>query len=115
MKITFNYEFDSWNKTISKCRSNYYYANAKKKKEMEYVKWELIKQKIKPITVYPVKIYCYWHRNSKRGDIDNLSVKSILDQMQKSGILKNDNLNCIQELHYIYVKDTRNFLEMEIC
>ena len=37
MKIVFDYEFDNWNDTIAKCRSNYYYANAQKKKEMEYV------------------------------------------------------------------------------
>ena len=33
MKIIFNYEFDNWNKTIAKCRTNYYYANTQKKKE----------------------------------------------------------------------------------
>ena len=114
MKIVFDYEFDNWNKTIDKCRSNYYYANTQKKKEMEYVKWELIKQKIQPITKYPIKINCYWHRKTRQGDIDNLSVKSVLDQMQKSGILKNDNLTCITEIHHIYVQDTKNYLEMEI-
>ena len=115
MKIIFDYEFDSWNKTIAKCRANYYYANAQKKKEMEYVKWELIRQKIQPIKEYPIKITCYWHRKTKQMDIDNMSVKSALDQMQKSGILKNDNLNCITEIHHIYIQDTKNYLEMEIC
>ena len=67
MKIIFDYEFDNWNKTIAKCRSNYYYANAQKKKEMEYVKWELIKQKIQPIKEYPIKII--FHFSTKTNTI----------------------------------------------
>lgn len=112
MKIVIKHKFDNWNDTIYKCRTNYRYANAQKQKEMKIVK-EALKE-IEPITDYPVKIACLWHVKSLRGDLDNKSLKSVLDQMQKSNILANDNMKYVREINHKIIKDNEEFLEMEV-
>ncbi len=110
--ITIDYKLDNWNDTINKCRSNYNYANKQKKKEMDVVRYHLLN--IKKINKYPIKITCVWHIKNSNSDLDNKSLKSVLDQMQLSGILENDNVKHIQEISYKYLKDTKDYLEMYI-
>lgn len=112
MKIIVDYKLDNWNDTITKNRSNRYYAATHKVKEMNIVSKFLIgKPKIEK---YPIKLECIWHVKNMASDLDNKSLKSVLDQMQKQGILENDNCKHISEINYKAVKDDRDYLEMEI-
>ena len=54
------------------------------------------------------------HINNFNSDLDNKSLKSVLDCMQKMGILENDNINHIREINHKSVKDEKDFLEIEI-
>lgn len=111
-KIVIDYKLDNWNDTIYSCRNNRYGANNKKKKEMEAIKKFL--EGVKPIKKYPIKLKCIWHVSYLGSDLDNKSLKSVLDQMQKSGILENDNCKHIQEINHKVIKDVKDYLVMEI-
>ena len=66
------------------------------------------------IDKYPVKLICTWHIKNMGSDLDNKSLKSVLDQMQLSGVLENDNCKHISEITHKAVKDERDFLEIEV-
>lgn len=112
MKIVIDLKLDNLNDLIANNRSNRYKGANKKKKEMEAIKWFLLK--VPKIEKYPIKINCTWHVTNLGSDIDNLIIKSVLDQMQKMGILENDNIKHINELNHKAVKDKRDYLEIEI-
>lgn len=111
--LRLNVKLDNWNKTIGKCRANRMYANAVKKKEMSLLKPEI--DKLCPIKKYPIKMRFKWHIKNSQNDLDNKSIKSILDQMQKSGILENDNIKHITEIIHIAIKDLDEYIEMEVA
>ena len=106
-------KLDNWNDIINHNRTNKYSGANKKKKEMQNIKYFLMN--IKPIEDYPVEIICKWHIKNVNSDLDNKSLKSVLDAMQEMKILKNDNCKCIQKITYIAIKDTKDYLELEIC
>ena len=112
MKIVIDYKLDNWNDTIAHCRSNKYGANNRKKKEMSVIRYFLLG--VKPIKKYPIKLNCTWHVNNFNSDLDNKSLKSVLDCMQKMGILENDNIKHIREINHKAIKDEKDFLEIEI-
>lgn len=112
MKIIIPLKLDNWNKIINQCRLNKYYANTHKKREMKEI--SMFVNKIPKITKYPVKMVFKWHIKNSRSDLDNKSCKSILDCMQNLGILQNDNINYIDTITYIAIKDKEEYLEMEI-
>lgn len=112
MEIRIDYKLDNWNETINKSRRNVYLANNTKKKEMKIIEGFLYG--IEPIKKYPIKINCEWHVKNINSDLDNKSLKSVLDAMQKVGILENDNIKHIQEINHRAIKDTRDYLKMEI-
>lgn len=111
-KIVIDYKLDNWNETINKSRGNYHYANTHKKKEMDVVRYHLIG--VKPIKKYPIRLKCTWHVANMNSDLDNKSLKAVLDQMQLSGILENDNCRHIIEINHKVVKDTKDYLVLEI-
>lgn len=111
MKISIDYKFSNWNEIINKSRTNYYLANNSKKKEMDIVRYYLIG--VKPITEYPIKMTFTWHCSNKKRDLDNMSCKNLLDQMQLSGVLKNDNMNCIQEITHKVIFDGDDSVDIE--
>ena len=112
MKIIIDYKLDNWNETIYANRRNKYLGNSKKQKEMAIISHFLIG--IKPIKNYPIKINCLWHVSNMGSDLDNKSLKSVLDAMQKCGILENDNCLHIDEINHRVVKDKKDYLEIEI-
>lgn len=99
MKIYINYEFDDWNTYIEKERSNKYWANQRKKEEEKIVKLSTIGKKYNG--KYPVKMTFIKYFKDKRKDIDGVRVKSIIDGLVRCGVLKNDNLNCINSIQII--------------
>lgn len=114
MKLIIDYKLDNWNDTINKSRTNYAYANDIKQKEMKIIEFFIKEQNLKPIEKYPIKLNCVWHVKYFKGDLDNKSLKSVLDQLQKSNILKNDNLKHINEINHKVMKDTHDYLELEM-
>ena len=96
MKIHIDYDFDNWNEYIRKERSNKYWASNVKKKEIDIVRYSTIGMKYKG--KYPIKITYLKYFKDKRQDLDNVRIKGIQDSLVKLGIIKNDNLNCIQEI-----------------
>ena len=111
-KIVIQYKLDNWNTTIAHCRNNKYGANKRKIQEMNIIKEYL--QNCSKIEHYPIKLICTWHIKNMNSDLDNKSLKSVLDQMQLSGILENDNCKHISEITHKVVKDKKDFLEIEV-
>lgn len=112
MKVIIKEKLDNWNNIISYNRTNKYIGASKKKKEMNIIKKYLLD--IPKITEYPITIKCIWHCKNINQDLDNKSLKSVLDTMQEVGILENDNIKHIKEINHIAVKDNIDMLEMEI-
>lgn len=112
MKIVVDYKLKNWNETVNACRNNKYGANKEKKKEMDIIRYYLLN--VPKIEKYPIEIYCKWHIKNVNSDLDNKSLKSVLDQMQLSGILENDNSKHITKITYEAIKDDRDYLELEI-
>lgn len=112
MKIVIDYKLDNWNDTIAHNRANKYIGASKKKKEMQIIKVFLNhKEKIKK---YPIRLICTWHVKNIGSDLDNKSLKAVLDAMQEVGILENDNIKHIPEINHKAVKDTKDYLEIEV-
>lgn len=112
MKITIDYKLSNWNEVVNDNRRNRYLGAKNKKKEMQTIRAFLLNTP--KIESYPVKITCYWHVKNANGDLDNKCIKAVLDEMQELGILENDNIKHISEITYKAVKDSRDFLEIEI-
>ena len=112
MKILIDYKLDNWNEIIAHNRTNKFIGAKEKKKEMEVVKYFLIGKS--KIIKYPIKLNCIWHVKNINSDLDNKSLKSVLDAMQEFGILENDNIKHINEIHSKAVKDNKDYLEIEI-
>ena len=112
MKVIIPMKLDNWNDTIKRCRANKYGANTHKKAEMRAISYFI--GKIPKIDKYPLKLTLNWHIKNVRSDLDNKSIKSILDCMQNIGILENDNIKHINEITYKAIKDDKDYVEMEI-
>ena len=112
MKIVIDMKLQTWNEIINQNRRNKYMANNIKQKEMETITYYLLN--VKKIQNYPVKIVCKWHIKNVNSDLDNKSIKAVLDIMQKMGILENDNIKHITGIEYQAIKDNKDYLEMEI-
>ena len=112
MKLVINLKLDNWNDIIKHCRYNKYSANNIKQNEMKTISYYL--RDIPKIKQYPIKLICRWHIKNSCSDLDNKSIKSVLDIMQKMGILENDNIKHINKIEYEAIKDNKDYLEMEI-
>lgn len=110
--VLIDLKLDNWNEIIEHCRGNKFGANSRKKKEMEQIGYFI--RQMKKIEKYPIKINCRWHIKNVNSDLDNKSLKSVLDCMQLLGILENDNIKHIQEINYKAIKDKKDYLEIEI-
>lgn len=102
----------NWNDIIGFSRANKYMANSYKQKEMEDI--SLFIRRIPKIKKYPIELIFTWHMKNPRSDLDNKSVKSILDEMQNLGIIENDNIKHINKISHIAVQDKTEYVEMEI-
>lgn len=112
MKTIIDLKLENWNEIIKHCRGNKYNANTRKQKEMQAIGYFI--KGMKKIEKYPIKISCTWHISNGNSDLDNCSIKSTLDCMQKLGILENDNIGHINEINYKAVKDKKDYLEIEV-
>ena len=105
-------KLSNWNDIINQCRRNKYGANSHKKAEMKAISYYLYK--LPRIEKYPVRMSFIWHIKSVISDLDNKSVKSILDCMQNIGKLENDNIKYINEINHKAIKDNKEYVEIEI-
>lgn len=112
MKIIIDTKLQNWNEIINQNRRNKYMANKIKQDEMSVIAYYLLN--VPKIKKYPVKIICKWHIKNVNSDLDNKSIKAVLDIMQKMGILENDNIKHIAGIEYQAIKDNKDYLEMEI-
>ena len=110
--VLIDLKLENWNDIIRNCRTNKYKANKLKKKEMQDIGYFI--QGMPKIKKYPVRINCRWHIKNTNSDLDNKSIKSVLDCMQILGILENDNIKHIQEINYKAVRDEKEYLEIEV-
>lgn len=94
INIFIDYDFIDWNKYINAERSNKYYANSIKQKEKQYISASV---KDRWRGEYPVRLIIKPHFKNKRKDLDNFRLKGLIDGLVCAGVLKNDNLSCIQE------------------
>lgn len=112
MKIIIDYKIDNWNEIINYNRANRMIGARHKKEEMNIIKLFLLNTP--KITKYPIKLNCIWHVKNIGSDLDNKSLKSVLDAMQQFGILENDNIKHINYISHTAIKDTKDFLKLEI-
>ena len=112
MKIVIPLKLSNWNDIINANRINKYIGASQKKKEMKDISYFI--RNIPKITNYPIKISFIWHVKNMASDLDNKSVKAILDCMQNLGKLENDNIKHINKITYIAIKDETEYVEMEI-
>lgn len=110
--IKIDLRLDNWNEIINTCRTNKFGANSRKKKEMQQIGYFI--RSMPKIEKYPIKINCIWHITNSNSDLDNKSIKSVLDCMQHFGILENDNIKHINEINYKAIKDDKEYLELEV-
>jgi Holliday junction resolvase RusA-like endonuclease len=111
-KVVIPIKLSNWNEIINQNRINKYVGASHKKQEMNDISWYI--RKIPPIKEYPIQITFTWHIKNVRADLDNKSVKSILDCMQNLGILENDNIKHIRKITHIAMPDKEEYIEMEI-
>lgn len=112
LKIDLPYMPMNWNEYINAERRSFYIANNIKQKEKIIVA-SCCKGKVYD-EGYPCKITFKAHFKSKRMDIDNTRLKGVLDGLVACKVLKNDNLNCIQEIRILPIFDGQELLEIEI-
>lgn len=82
------------NEYIDSCRTNRYKGAKMKEEVEESLLWVMQSVKRMKIKIEcPVFIHFIWHEQTRRRDKDNVAFakKFILDAMQKSGMLPNDN------------------------
>lgn len=112
IKIKIDYKIDTWNETIAYNRADKYVGAKRKKTEMNIIKLFLLN--VPKIEKYPIKINCTWYVKNFGSDLDNKSLKPVLDAMQKMNIIENDNIKHIREINHKAVKSEKDYLIMEI-
>ena len=95
MKLFIGGKFLNWNEYINLERANKYAANEVKKEEKARV---TLFAKKKYSGDYPIEIIARPHFKDHRKDLDNTRLKGIIDGLVACGVIKNDNLNCVQRL-----------------
>ena len=111
MKIFIGGNFLSWNEYLNLERSNKYAANSVKQEEKKIVK---LFARNKYTGEYPVEVIFRPHFKDARRDLDNTRIKGVLDGLVACGVLKNDNLKCIQRIVLEPIFTKKSGLEIEI-
>lgn len=101
VKFTIHSRLPSLNDVISENRANRY-KGAKLKKDTEaLIIAEIKRQKVQPVTDYPVEVFIRWVEPNRKRDVDNIqsSKKFILDAMVKAGVLVNDSQKYVAQVY----------------
>lgn len=111
MKMFFRYNFINWNEYIRIERGNLYHANNIKQNEKRFVKYAA-KQRYEG--EYPVTLFIRPHFKDRRRDLDNYRLKGLIDGLVAAGVIRNDNLNCIDKIVVEAVFNDVEGVEVEI-
>ena len=111
MKIFINYDFVNWNSYISAERTSLYKANKVKQQEKQFV---CMSTRQKWSGGYPVTLTIRPHFKNKKRDLDNFRMKGLIDGLVAAGVLKNDNLTCIDKIILEPIFDNIVGVEIEI-
>lgn len=112
MKLFIGFDIPNWNEYINAERTNKFIANKIKQDEKKLVKYSCLNKKYEGS--YPIEIVFKPHFKDKRKDLDNYRIKGILDGLVSAGIIKNDNLTCIQKITLEPVFSNEAGVEIEI-
>ena len=114
IKFTIPYRLPGLNDYTKENRRNKYGGNKLKQETEEGIIWIL--KSVKTQIDKPVRIKFTWYEQTKRRDKDNVAFakKFILDALQKSGILKNDNNQFILGFEDDFVYRQGNKVVIEI-
>ena len=115
-KFTIHSRLPSLNEVIGENRANRY-KGAKLKKDTEaLIIAEIKRQKVQPITEYPVEVFVRWVEPNKKRDVDNIqsSKKFILDAMVKAGVLVNDSQKYVAQVHDVVEIGNSARIDVEI-
>lgn len=119
--MKYNFEIDmrlpSYNEYSKANRTNKY-AGATMKKNIEMEIWGYILNQLKNIKIIkPVFITFTWVEENKKRDLDNIcfAKKFILDALQKSGVLENDNRSHVRGFtdRFEYADKSKVIVELE--
>jgi Holliday junction resolvase RusA-like endonuclease len=111
MKLFIDYDFVTWNDYIKAERGSLYHANAIKQNEKHYIQYTV---KDRYEGKYPVTLRIKPHFKNKRRDLDNFRLKGLIDGLVAAGVIKNDNLNCIDKIIIEAVYSDKVGVEIEI-
>lgn len=111
MKLFIDYDFINWNEYIRVERGNKYHANAIKQEEKNIIAY-IARQKY--TGSYPVTLTVRPHFKNKRKDLDNFRLKGLIDGLVAAGVIKNDNLNCINKIIIEPIFNEKIGVEIEI-
>lgn len=117
MRFTIKGRLPNLNDYIKECRGNKYSANKMKASVENGVIFAIRQAKLKPVTIYPVRLKITWYEENMKRDIDNITfaTKFIQDAMVKAGILKNDGQKQINALeHEVVIDREKPRIEVEI-
>lgn len=95
MRLYIDYNFIDWNQYINAERSSLYKAAAIKHREKDYIGWTV---KERYSGKYPVTLTIRPYFQNKRRDLDNFRMKGLIDGLVSAGVIKNDNLTCIDKI-----------------
>lgn len=116
IKFTIHSRLPSLNDVISDNRANRY-KGAKLKKDTEaLIIAEIKRQKVQPVTEYPVEVFIRWVEPNRKRDVDNVqsSKKFILDAMVKAWVLVNDSPRYVAQVYDHVDYDKSAMVEVEI-
>lgn len=111
LRLFIDFEPPNWNDYIRTERTNMYKANSIKQREKELIRYTI---KAHWSGSYPVTLIFRPHFQSKRKDLDNFRMKGIIDGLVAAGVIKNDNLNCVNKIILEPVFDDVVGVEIEI-
>jgi Holliday junction resolvase RusA-like endonuclease len=111
LMLFIDYDFISWNDYIRAERGNLYQANAIKQNEKQFIAWTV---KGKYTGNYPVTLTIKPYFKDKRRDLDNYRLKGLIDGLVTAGVIRNDNLHCINKIIIEPIFEDRRGVWVEI-
>lgn len=107
------------NQYTNACRTHWSRGAKLKRQTEEGIAWHILAArgagKLRPVHG-PVSMAIEWHESNRRRDLDNIvsAKKFILDAMQKTGIIPNDNREYIRAISDEIVDDTKDFVVVRL-
>ena len=101
------------------CRSHWSKGAKMKRQVEEDIAWHILAargaHKLRPVHG-PVVLYIEWHESDRRRDLDNTvsAKKFILDAMQKTGIIPNDDREHVRQIADEIVDDDKDFVLVKL-